>query len=120
MVLFRHAEQVGDHEHGERLRVRVDELAAAVGDELVELLIGEAPHEVLVVLEPLRRDEPHQERAFLRVRGRVHRDHVLVHRQLVAVAVDDGADVVALERQPGTSANGPITELHDENVSTSR
>ena len=98
VILFRHAEQVGDHEHRERLRVRADELAAAVGDELAELLIGEAPHELLVVLEPLRRDQPHQERAFLRVRGRIHGDHVLVHRQLVAVAIDDVAHVVALER----------------------
>ena len=45
-----HAEQVGDDEHGERLRVGADELAATVGDELVELLIGETPHELLVLL----------------------------------------------------------------------
>ena len=38
VVLLGHAEHVGDHEHGERLRVGADELAAAVGDELVELL----------------------------------------------------------------------------------
>ena len=98
MIRFGHAEQVGDDEHGEGLRVRADELAPAVADELVELLVGEAPHELLVVLQPLRRDQPHQQRAFLRVLGRVHRDHVLVHRQLVAVAIDDLADVVALER----------------------
>ena len=98
VIFFGHAEQVGDHEHRERLRVRADELAVAVADELAELLVGEAPHELLVVLEPLRRDEPHQERAFLRVRGRVHGDHVLVHRELVAVAVDHVAHVVALER----------------------
>ena len=30
--------------------------------------------------------------------GRVHGDHVLVHRELVAVAIDDLAHVVALER----------------------
>ena len=54
MVFLRHAEQVGDDEHGEGLRVGADELAAAVGEELVELLVGEAPHERLVVLEPLR------------------------------------------------------------------
>ena len=56
VVLLGHAEQVGDDEHGERLGVGADELAVAVGDELVELLVGEAPHERLVVLEPLRRD----------------------------------------------------------------
>ena len=42
MVLLGHAEQVGDDEHGERLGVGADELAVAVGDELVELLVGEA------------------------------------------------------------------------------
>ena len=68
VIVFGHAEQVGDHEHGERLRVRADELALPVGDELVELLIGEAPHELLVVLQPLRRDQPHQDRPLLRVR----------------------------------------------------
>ena len=82
---FGHAEEVGDGEHRERLGVRADELAATVGDELVELLVGEAPHERFVVLEPLRRDQPHQQRPLVGVVGRVHRDHVLVHRQLVPV-----------------------------------
>ena len=50
VVLLGHAEQVGDDEHGERLGVGADELAVTVGDELVELLVGEAPHERLVVL----------------------------------------------------------------------
>ena len=81
-----HAEQVGDDQHREGLRVRADELAVAVGDELVELLVGEAPHERLVLLEPLRRDEPHEQRPLPGVVRRVHRHHVLVHRELVAVA----------------------------------
>ena len=50
VVRLGHAEHVGHDEHGEGLRVGADELAAAVGDELVELLVGEAPHERLVVL----------------------------------------------------------------------
>ena len=49
VVGFGHAQEVGHDEHGERLRVRADELAAAAADELVELLIGEAPHELLVL-----------------------------------------------------------------------
>ena len=97
MVGLGHAEQVGDDEHREGLGVRADELAVAVGDELVELLIGEPPHELLVVPEALRREQPHQQRPLARVIGRIHRDHVLVHRELVAVRVDDLADVVALE-----------------------
>ncbi len=98
VILFGNTEQVGHDEHRERLRVRADELAPPVGDELIELAVGEAPHELLVVLEPLRSDQPHEQRAFLRVIGRVHRDHVLVHRQLIAVAIDQAADVVPLER----------------------
>ena len=92
-----HAEQIGNDQHRERLRVRADELAATVCDELVELFVGQAPHEGFVVLEPPRRDQPHEQRAFLRVHRRVHRHHVLVHRELVAVPVDDVAHVVALE-----------------------
>ena len=115
-----HAEQVGDHEHGERLGVRADELAPAVGDELVELLVGEAPHELLVLLEPLRRDQPHQQRALPRVLRRVHRDHVLVHRELVAVARRSMSLTSSPSSGTGNVANGPTTELHDENVSVSR
>ena len=91
------AQDIGDDEHGEGLRVCADELAAAVGEELAELLVGETPHERFVVLQPLRRDQPHQQRALPGVRGWIHRDEVFVHRELVAVAIDDGADVVTFE-----------------------
>ena len=37
-------------------------------------------------LEAFRRDQPHEQRPLPGVIGRVHRDHVLVHRELVAVA----------------------------------
>ena len=93
-----HPEHIGDDQHRERLRVRADELASAVEDELVELPVGEVPHERFVVLEPLRRHQPHQQRTLPRVHRRVHRHHVLVHRELVAVAIDDVAHVVAVER----------------------
>ena len=72
----------------------------------VELAIGEAPHERLVFLQTLRRDQPHQHRPLAGVIGWVHRDHVLVHRELIAVAVDDPADVVAFERH-GKAREGP-------------
>ena len=93
-----HAQQVGHDEHGEGLGVGADELAAAVGDELVELPVGVAPHELFVLLQAPRAEEPHQQRPLASVLGRVHGDHVLVHRQLVAVALDDLADVVTLQR----------------------
>ncbi len=48
------AEDVGHHQHGERLRVGLDELTVAGADELVDLAVGQPPHERLVLLEPLR------------------------------------------------------------------
>ena len=55
------------------------------GDELVDLPVGEPPHELLVLAEPLRRDQPHQQRAVRGVHGRVERRELVAHRQLVAV-----------------------------------
>ena len=55
------------------------------------------------------------------VRGvdrRVEGEQLVAHRQLVAVLLDERADVVALERT-GKPGNGPVGELHDENVSVS-
>ena len=99
MVFVGHPEEVRHDEHGEGLRIGADELAAAAGgDELVELLVGESPHELLVVLEPFRGDQTHQQRPLAGVRRWVHGHHVLVHRQLVSVAIDDLADIVARER----------------------
>ena len=97
VVHFGHAENVGDGEHGEGLRVGADELAVAVRDELVDLLIGRPPHELLVLLEALGREQAHHQGALLGVHGWVHGHHVLVHGQLVPMAVDDRSDVVALE-----------------------
>ena len=54
VVALRDPEEVGDHEHRERARELADELAVAGVDELVELAVGEAPHERLVLAEPLR------------------------------------------------------------------
>ena len=70
VVGFRHAEQVGDDEEGERVRVLLHEVALAPRAELVDLAIGEPPHELLVLLESLRRDQPHQQPT---VRGVVRR-----------------------------------------------
>ena len=110
VVLLGHAEQVGHHQHGERLGVGGDELAPAVAEELVKLLVGQSPHERLVVLQPLGGDQPHQQAPLPGVVGGVHGDHVLVHRQLVPVAIDDGADVVALQgdREGGERADDRV------------
>ena len=57
-VIFRNAQEVSDHQAGERRCVLATELDLAVIDELVDLLVGEPPHEVLVLLHLLRREEP--------------------------------------------------------------
>ncbi len=49
VIGLRHTEQIGDHEQRERARELADELAPPAGDELVELAIGEPPHELLVL-----------------------------------------------------------------------
>ena len=106
VLRFGNAEEVGDHEHRERLGVRADELAGAPGDQLVELTIGEAPHELLVLLQSLRRDQAHEQRPLARVLRRVHGDHVLVHRELIPVALDDRRRCRRPRAEPGSSRRG--------------
>ena len=48
-----------------------------VGDELVDVAIGQPPHEVLVLLEPLGSQQPRKHGAGVGVMRRIHRDHVL-------------------------------------------
>ena len=97
-VVLRHAEEIGDGQHRERLAVRRDELARAVGDELVELSFGQPPHELLVVPQAFRRDQAQQQAALAGVLGGIHRHHVFVHRERVAVLGDDVGDVITLDR----------------------
>ena len=103
VIGFGNAEQIGDHHQRERVRVVADELALAAVEELVDLAIGELPHELLVLLQALRRDQPQQQPAVRGVLRRIERRQLIAERQRVAVLVDDRADVVAFERQPGTS-----------------
>ena len=98
MVLLRDPEEVRDHQHGERLGVRANELAAAGGDEFVELPIGEALHELLATLESLGREKTHEQPPLTRVVWGVHGDHVFAQRKLIPVPGHDVAHVVALER----------------------
>ena len=72
-------------------------------EELVELTVGEPPHELLVLLQPARGQQLAQHRPGAGVVRWIHGDHVLEHRKVAAVLVDLGADVVALglERQRG-------------------
>ena len=54
VLVLRDTQEVGDDEQGERVGVVADELALAARDELVDLAVGEPPHELLVLLQPLR------------------------------------------------------------------
>ena len=85
VIGFGDAEQIGDDEQREGLRVVVDELARAPGVELVDLTIGQLPHELLVLLEALRRDQPQQEPALRGVLRRVERRQLIAERQLIAI-----------------------------------
>src|ERR687884_95929 len=60
----------------------------AVGNELVDMAIGKPPHEVLILLQPLRGQQPTEQRPRIGVVRRVHRDHVLVHPDLGAGLVE--------------------------------
>src|SRR5262249_25172613 len=61
VIGLRHALEVGDDQEGEGAGVLADELALGLGEELVELTVGESPHELLVLAEPPGRQEPHQQ-----------------------------------------------------------
>ena len=76
-----------------------DELAATVGQERIEHAVGQLPHERLVLLEPLRRDQPHQQRAVVGVGWGVEGDDLVAHRDGVAMRCDQPTDIVALERR---------------------
>ena len=69
----------------------------------LHLLVGQAPHEVLVLSQATGREEALHQPAVVVVLRAIHGDHVLVHGHLVAVLVDDRAGVVAvdLDRQGG-------------------
>ena len=62
--------------------------------------------------------KPHEQGAVIGVPGRIQRGQLVAHGELVPVLLDEGADVVALQRdrEPG---NGPVTEVHEEKVSAS-
>ena len=89
VVFLGNAEEVGDDEQRERLRVLADELALALAEDLVDLPVGEPPHERLVLLQALRRDEAHQQRAVRGVLRRVEGRQLVAERQPVAVLLDD-------------------------------
>jgi len=62
MVLLRDTEQVGDRQCRKGFGVLGHKLTFAVGEKLVELTVGEAPHEPLVLLQPARCQQPVENR----------------------------------------------------------
>ena len=122
VVLLGHAEQVGDDVEGEWPREVTDEFALATLDELVDLAVGVPPHEVLVLAQPLRGDQPHQQAAVRLMHRVVHDGDLVAERQLVAVVVDEVADVVALERhrEPGERARHGVARRERGGVRVDR
>ena len=57
MILLGDTQEIGNHEHGERVAKFADELPVAVGEKCVELAVGQAPHEFLVALQAFRGDQ---------------------------------------------------------------
>ena len=106
VVLLGHTEQVGDDQHGVGLGVLADELALAAGLEPVDLAVGQPPQGGLVLLQALRRDQPHQEPPLGGVLGGVEGGELVAEREAVAVGLDDLGDVIALERH-GELGEGP-------------
>ena len=92
-IFHRHAQQVGDHQQRERAGEALDEFAVPGRQEVVERLVGERPHGVLVLLEALGGDQPHQQGAVVGVGRRVEGGQLVAERQLVAVLLDQLGDV---------------------------
>ena len=99
MVLDWNSEQVGNHEHGQRFCEILHELAGTAVEELVDLLVRQAPDEFLVLAEPLGGDQLAQQSTRLGMVVGVHGDDVFGHRDGRAVFGDLIADVVALRRE---------------------
>jgi hypothetical protein len=98
VVLARNAEQVGDHQQREGVRVGPAELDLAAVDELVDQLLGEARHELLVVLEAVRREELVEQRPVPGVLGRIEGDEHVAERDFVAAIFDDILDGLSRAR----------------------
>ena len=91
----------------ERIGVAADELAFALRHELVDLAVGQAPHELLVLLQPLRGELAHDQVPVVAVRRRVHRRDLVTERELVAVLIDQFADVGPTRQRHGETREGP-------------
>ena len=76
-------------------------------DELVDLAVGESPHELLVLLQPLGRELAHDQVPVIAVDGRIHRGELVAERQFVAVLVDQLAHVVVAVQRNGKSRERP-------------
>ena len=97
-----HAEEVGDDQQRVRAGELADELAPPVGRNRSIWRSASTTHELLVLLQPLRGDQPHQQAALGGVLGWVEGGQLVAEGQPVPVGLDDPGDVVALQRAPGT------------------
>ena len=103
-VLGWHAQQIGNDEHSEGLGEVGHDLALATGNEGVDLLVGQLPHELLVFLEALRRDQSHQQGPMVGVLRRIHGRELIAEWRLVAVGFDQLGNVFVLVSLQGNGA----------------
>ncbi len=103
-ILGWHAQQIGYDEYGERLGEVGHDFALAPGKEGVDLLIGQHPHEFLIFLEALWRDQSHQQRAVIGVLRRIQGWKLVAERRFVAVGLDELGNVLVLVTLQGNGA----------------
>ena len=73
--------------------------ASPPAHELIDLTIGQAPHEVLVLLESLGRELAHQQVPVVVVLRGIHGDDLVTEGQLATVLRDEATDILLpLER----------------------
>ena len=113
VVLLGHAEQIGHHQQRERPGVGRQELTLAVGDELVDVAVGQPPHEVLVLLQPLGRQQPaSSDRASVWYGG-----SIVTMCSNIGISVRCSSSCAQMSSPSGTNGigvNGPVTATQDE------
>ena len=84
---------------GEQMDSAKRRLAAWLNVETAEVHFGPSTSQNTYVLaQALRRDEAHEHRSVVGVSRRIHGHHVLVHRQLTSVLLDEGVGLESHSR----------------------
>ena len=74
---------------------------------IVDLPVGDPPHEVLVLLQSLRGELPHQQVPVITMLGWVHRDDLVAERELGAALLNQSAHVLLTLEGDGETGERP-------------